>query len=219
VKQEDQEPQAAAADPGEAMTIIIPVSAGRAQFRGSLVRQVSSRIDEEDEHQERFTVISLYRVAEGSLPGTAYVISSIGRSVRYHALDGGCLLGTIVTVAWLLELPYYDKLVECRRCHAPDVDDLRLTDRVRYEKDRVNPVIRCRSAADVRERLHEYRTQVVTETDPQTGRQYKTMTRVKYLSAPAERLLYDAAEVDPAFAALLDEVVPLAMIDTPDVAS
>jgi hypothetical protein len=218
MEQEGTAREPAVAEAG-VMTIIIPVPGGRAQFRGHLIRQVSSRIDEEDERQERFTLIGVYEVTENSLPGTQFVISSIGRSVRYHAIGGGCPFGTPVTVAWLQQLDYYDKLVECRRCPAPDVDELELTDRVSYEKDRVNPVILCRDAAHTRERLHEWRSETVTETDPRTRRRYRTTRRVKFLSAPAERLLYDLAEAHPAFAALQDEIVPLASGDQPGVAS
>jgi hypothetical protein len=189
---------------GVGEVVVIPVPAGKQSFRGSLIDQVSSRIDETDVRQERFTVIRMFRVTDDTLPNYQYVISTIGRSVRYHVHNSRCNLGVPVTPVWLEALDYFEDLTECRICKPPAIEDLSDSDQVDYEMDRINPVRWCESPADAVTKLHERRKVVVM--DPDTGLKHEETEL--YLSAPAERLLYRVAALDEGIGAHVREVRP-----------
>lgn len=172
-----------------AKRVVIDAPGKKVTFQGYLIREVESRIEE---WQIRFTILRLYKVTDPELQ-YKYLISSLGRSVVYHKPGSQCNLGTAHTAVQLEGLPYFDELQECRRCRPKAVEFLLDNEVVDLETDRVNPLKKCMDAHEAWLKLHEERINHDGE-------------RELYLSAPAERLLRQAAQADEGIKAELERV-------------
>jgi hypothetical protein len=180
--------------------IVVPEPGGLVSFRGHLIHMVSTRSG----NQPRWTELYLYKVTDGQ---GGYVLANIGKSVLYHTVGGPCNLGVRKTVDSLSDeefqnLEPHTMTIQrypgdpktLRPCHPADLETLDPREIISVELD-LPGVTRCPTAASIREELRQVRRE-------------QGMT-VGFLSEPAQRLLREAADIDPDIAAALREVRPL----------
>lgn len=181
--------------------VVVEDPAGRRSFHGKLVTRVSTRAGT----APRWTDLELYRVtdAEGG-----YAIANVGRSVLYHRPGSPCNLGTMRRVGDLPDDEYgqliaHDMVVErwpgdpkaLPPCDPGDLDDLGDDDMVSVEIN-LPGITKAQTAADLISKLHQ-------------ERRSRDGGITVFLSEPAQRLLREAADRDPAIAAEMQKPRPL----------
>jgi hypothetical protein len=150
----------------------------KVEFTGDLLAAVSTETD-----LPRWLELALYKITEGPNTGK-YALHTNGRSVVYHVHDGDCNKGVPKPAG---DLPGYAE--PCDRCRPSD-RGVWFAPLEKYvvdmEEDRPSLYL-CDEASGVREQFEKW---------PGTGGKP---------SAPAQRLLRSAAQVDAGIAADLED--------------
>lgn len=109
----------------------------------------------------RWTDMALYQVTDPASE-FRYVLEIVARSFVYHRFGGSCVRAghRINTVADVRESEHRWKwLVPCRRCKPPELEAMRLSDRIAEEKDK-HQLYMCTDAEDILTRLYREKGEI-----------------------------------------------------------
>lgn len=150
-----------------ATEIVVQDAGGPRSFRGELISDLSW--DNETARDAcrgkgegtRWTDMTLYRAFDRGLPGVAYVLHTVGRSLVYHQHGSECRRGVRFRVDILGKTDRYDELEPCPRCRPAPLDEIDDEKYVAVEIDRPK-IYKCRNGAQVLESLKDSYTGVIS---------------------------------------------------------